>query len=116
MLETLQKIAVRLRPLMPLSVILGVIGAALFAWSAAVADGEGYLIPGLLVALWGAWLFALITGFREVPPSAHQHQPLTVRFRTRLARAGYGAMAGIILASGVAALFLSYRLLALWLD
>ena len=114
MIEALQKIAVRLRPLMPVAVLLGVAGCALFTWSAVTVKNDGYLAPGLLAALWGAWLFTLISGFSAVPPPARQQQPLRKRLRIQLARAGYTLMAWIILASGLVALFMTFRLLALW--
>lgn len=114
MLETLQKITLRLRLLLPLAVVLGCAGAAVFVWSVATADGDGYLAPGLLAAMWGAWLFTLVTGFRSVPPPAGDQQPFRTRFRSRMIRAGYTLMAWILLGAGLAALFLTWRLLVLW--
>ena len=113
MLEKLQKVSGLLRPLTPLAVLLGLAGLGLFAWSAVTSDGDGYLIPGLLAALWGAWLFTLITGFRSVPPPAGGQERFAARFRTRLARAGYGLLAWIVVGAGLAALFMTYRLLTL---
>lgn len=115
MLERLEKITRGLRPLMPFSAVLGVAGAGLFAWSAAVAEADDYLIPGLLAALWGAWLFTLVTGFRDVPPPASGQQSLRARSRVRLARIGFGVLAWILLAAGLAALFMTWRLLVVWL-
>jgi hypothetical protein len=112
--EALQKLASHLRPLMPLSVAVGVAGCALFTWSAVTQQGDGYLAPGLLAAVWGAWLFTLISGFNDTPPQARRQQSWRTRLEVRLARTGYTVMAWIILVSGLVALFMTYRLLALW--
>lgn len=116
MLELLQAIAVRLRALTPLAVALGAAGFALFAGSAVGIAPASYLTPGLLAAIWGVWLFALITGFRGVTPAAAPDLSWARRQRARLARAGYALMAWVVVGTGLAALFLSYRLGVLWLD
>lgn len=118
MLERLQRIAVRIRPLLPLSVVLGLAGVAVFLWSAATGgagEEDGFLIPGLLATLWGAILFVLITGFRNVPPPAGPQHSFGIRLRIRLARASYHLMAWFIVGASLAALIMSYRLLMLWL-
>ena len=118
MLEILQKIAGPLRPLLPLTVVLGLAGVALFLWSAATGgsgESDSYLIPGVLATLWGALLFVLITGFRNVPPRAGPEHAFGMRLRIRFARAGYQFMAWFIIAAGLASLFITFRLLMLWL-
>lgn len=116
MLELLQAIAFRLRVLTPVAVVLGLAGIGVFAGSAIGVAPEAYLTPGLLAAIWGVWLFALTTGFRVALPVVRPDQPWGVRFRARLARAGYVLMAWVILGTGVAATLLSVRLIMLWLD
>jgi len=116
MLELLQVIAVRLRVLVPLAVVLGAAGFVLFVGSAVGFAPASYLTPGLLATIWGVWLFALITGFRGAPPAAAPEQSWARRQRARLARAGYILMAWVVVGTGLAALFLSYRLGVLWLD
>lgn len=116
MLELLQAIAYRLRALTPVAVVLGVAGFGLFAGAALGAAPEAWLTPGLLVAIWGVWFFALTTGFRSTLPVVRREQPWGTRFRARLARAGYVLMAWVVLGTGVAAILLSVRLLLLWLD
>lgn len=116
MLELLQAIAVRLRVLTPLAVVLGAAGFALFVASVIDLAPESYLTPGLLLTIWGVWLFALITGFRGAPPAVTADLSWARRQRVRLARAGYVLMAWVVVGTGLAALFLSYRLGVLWLD
>lgn len=116
MLEILQAVAARLRVLTPLAVLLGVAGLGLFIGSAVGIAPASYLTPGLLATIWGVWLFALITGFRGALPAAAPEQSWARRQRLRLARAGYVLMAWVVVGTGLAALFLSYRLGVLWLD
>lgn len=118
MLEKLQKTAHWLRPVLPVSVLLGIAGVALFLWSAAAGGGrqdDGALILGLIATLWGALLFALITGFRQVPPPVSDRQPMLSRVRTRLARGAYVLMAWAMLGATAVSLLMTYRLLMLWL-
>lgn len=116
MLEFLQAIALRLRMLVPLAVVLGAAGFVLFAAAAVGLAPATYLTPGLLAAIWGVWLFALLTGFRGAPPASAPEQSWARRQRARLARAGNILMAWVVVGTGLAALFLSYRLGVLWLD
>jgi hypothetical protein len=113
MVELLQAIAVRLRPLVPLSLAVTLAGLGLFAASALMVDGDAWLVAGLLAALWGGWLFALLTGFRVIPPAADVRQSLGSRLRLRLARAGYVALAWALLAAALVAGFVTFRLVTL---
>lgn len=117
MLERLQRIAIRLRPLLPLAVAVGVGGLAVFLWSSTrnvPAERDTYLIPGLLATLWGALLFTFITGLRQVPALPAPQDSLWRRLRARLARGVQHVIAWLILGAAAAALFMSFRLLALW--
>jgi hypothetical protein len=118
MLERLQIAARWLRPVLPLAVVVGLAGVVLFLWSAAAGGGgqeDGRLILGLLATLWGALLFTLITGFRQVPAQADPQQRLAQRLKTRLARACYVVMAWLMLGAAAISVLMTYRLLALWL-
>jgi hypothetical protein len=119
MLERLQITARWARPALPVSVVVSLAGVTLFLWSATAGGGgqeDGWLILGLLATLWGALLFTLITGFREVPGPAESRQRLVQRLKIRLARAGYVVMAWLMLGASAISLLMTYRLLALWLD
>lgn len=116
MLERLQSVANWLRPLLPVAVLLGTAGALLFLW-AAVAGGtqdDGLLIFGLIATLWGALLFALITGFRHIPPTVDPALPWFRRMRAHLARGAYVLMAWAMLAAAAMAVMMTGRLLTLW--
>jgi hypothetical protein len=114
-LERLQRTARLLRPVLPLAVLLGVAGAIVFLWAAAGGDrGDGALILGLVATLWGALLFALITGFRQVPPPTDPRLPLGARLRSRVARGAYAIMAWAMLGAAVISVIMTYRLMMLW--
>jgi hypothetical protein len=118
MLEKLQRAAHWLRPVLPVAVAVGVAGVILFLWAAAGGGGgqdDGALILGLIATLWGALLFALITGFRQIPPPASDRQRLMLRLRTGLARGAYVIMAWAMLGAAAISLLMTYRLLMLWL-
>lgn len=104
--------------MLPVAVAAGLAGVALFFWSAVARDGgqdDGPLILGLIVALWGALLFALITGFHHVPAPVDPQQRLVQRLKTRLTRGCYVVMGWLMLCAGAISALMTYRLLALWL-
>lgn len=118
MLERLQTIARLLRPALPLAVLLGVGGAVTFLWAVTrtgPTPGDDLLIPGALATLWGAVLFAFITGFRSVTAPPEPAQSRWVRLRARLARGIQTLIAWILLAATAVALFVSVRLVGIWL-
>jgi cbb3-type cytochrome oxidase maturation protein len=117
MLERLQKAAEWLRPLLPVAVVLGIAGVIVFLWAAAAGGGQddGALILGLVATLWGALLFALITGFRQIPPPASNQQSLVLRIKAQLTRGAYVVMAWAMAGAAALSLLMTYRLLMLWL-
>jgi len=119
MLERLQKLAGWLRPLLPVAVLVGIAGAALFLWAAAGggatgANDDGLLILGLIATLWGALLYALITGFRHVPHDVDPNLPWFRRMRAHLVRGAYVVMAWAMLAAAAMAVMMTSRLVTLW--
>jgi hypothetical protein len=121
-LERFEQVAGRLAGLLPVAVLVGVAGAGLFLWAAATgtrsgdgASDDGLLILGLIAALWGALLFALITGFREVPAQVDTALPWFRRMRARLRRAAYLLMAWVMLGAAGVAVMMTYRLAMLWM-
>jgi hypothetical protein len=118
MLERLQSLARMLRPALPLAVLMGVGGTAVFLWAATrtgPTPDDALLIPGALATLWGAVLFAFITGFRSVTAPPEPAQSLWARARARLSRGFHTLIAWALLAATGVALFVSFRLLGVWL-
>lgn len=113
MLELLHAIAYRMAALRPLALLALVAGLAGFVAAVVTGATDRALAAALLVAIWGGWWFTLLAAFRRAPPVPARHTNLRGRFRTRLSRAGYLTIAWLLLASGVAAAFLSVRLLTL---
>lgn len=113
MLERLHAVAERLGPLRPVALAALLAGLAGFVWAAWSAAADRYLIAALLTAVWGGWWFTLLAAFGRAPPDSRRAGSLRARLRRRLARAGYLTMAWLLLASGLAAAFLSVRLLTL---
>jgi hypothetical protein len=121
-LERLQQIARWLCPLLPVAVLIVIGGMALFLWAAAggvpvtAADDDGPLILGLIASLWGALLFALITGFRDVPPPIDPALSWFRRLKAHLTRGAYLLMAWAMPAAAIMAVMVTYRLVVLWVD
>jgi hypothetical protein len=121
MLKRFQQVASRLGRLLPVAVLVGIAGAILFLWAAmgtSTEDGardDGFLILGLIATLWGALLFALITGFREVPAPVDTTLPWFRRTRARLRRGVYLLMAWVMLGAAGIAVMMTYRLAMLWM-
>jgi hypothetical protein len=119
MLERLQRAAGWLRPALPVAVLGGLAGVALFLWSAVAGGGgqhDGWMILGLIAALWGALLFALITAFRQLPAPADPQQGFVQRLKARVGRALYVAVAWLMLTAAAVSLLMTYRLLSLWIS
>jgi len=118
MLERLQHVARILHPLLPLAILLGVSGAAVFLWAATrtgPTQDDSLLIPGALAAVWGGMLLAFITGFRRVPAKPDPAQSLWVRGRAGFTRGLHTLLAWLMLGAAGGALLVSLRLLVLWL-
>lgn len=120
MIDTLQKLAVRIRPLRYVAVVLGLACLAalafiVFAMPAASA-GNRYLLPAIVGFVWCLSAYGFIDGFQSVPERARRADGFFARVRRTVFRAWFWLLAVVFAASTLAALFLTFKLGGVWLD
>lgn len=118
MLDYLHKLARIMRPGYYLFIGLGVFGALtaiLVTLRSSGPRGDQWLIPSLLLMVWGTWAYVFVRSFQTVPERAPPALPWRHRLLRRLQRTGYGLLGLGFIAASTAALLLSLRLLGVWL-
>lgn len=120
MIDSLHRIAVRIRPLRYVAVVLGavclaVLGMIIFV-SPATGDGNRFLMPAIVGFIWCLSAYGFIDTFQSVPGRSDASQGIIARLKRRLARAWFWFLAILFAVSTLAALFLTIRLGSVWLD
>lgn len=116
-IDRLQKLALRIRPLQPVAIGIGVLCLAVVAGIILTdysQQNDRYLLPAIAGALWSlsAWVF--INTFQSVPGRAGSAQGIRARFKRKSLRAWYWLLALVFLATTVVAVFLTLRLSRIW--
>jgi len=118
MLDKLQRIAQALRALLLPSVVVGLISltsmVAIILTSRSRA-GDTYLIPSAVGTLWAVTIYAFLTTFRSVPDRARSSWGLLGRLKRHIARGLYRIMGVLFLATMTVAVFVTYRMISVWL-
>ncbi len=119
MIDTLRRIAVRIRPLRYAAVVLGLVclaGLVMILFAApASGGGDRLLVPAIVGFIWCLSAYGFIDTFQSVPEKADRAQGVFVRIRRGFARAWFWFLAILFGASTLAALFLTFRLGSVWL-
>ena len=115
MLESLQKIAVALRPLYIPALVGVVVFAVLFLmniFELEPAADTALLIPILVGLLWSLFWYSFIGSFQEIPGKPQAGQRFFTRIKIRCIRAWYWLLALLTLATSVGVIVVSIRLLS----
>lgn len=120
MIDSLHRIAVRIRPLRHVAVVLGVaclagLGIILFG-SPASGGGNRFLMPAIVGLIWCLSAYGFIDTFQSVPARMDRDQGIIARLTRGLYRAWFWFLAALFAVSTLAALFLTIRLGSVWLD
>ncbi|HSH43974.1 MAG TPA: hypothetical protein VK973_17760 [Arenicellales bacterium] len=119
MIDALQRIAVRFRPLRQVAVILGlgclVALAVVLLSPPAAGGGDRYLVPALIGFIWSLSAYGFIDTFQSVPARLDMPRGMLARMRRAAARGWYWFLAILFAASTLAALLLTFKLGAYWL-
>jgi hypothetical protein len=117
-LNTIQRTAVTLqwmkRPLLVLALGFLVVVVYIVLTSRTHA-GDHYLVPSIIGLLWSLSAYAFIINFCAIQPPAEKDASFLFRLKRRLHRIWYGFLAFIFVNATLAVLFVSYRLLSIWL-
>lgn len=120
MIDSLHRIAVRIRPLRHVAVVLGAVclaslGMIIFA-SPASGGGNRFLMPAIVGFIWCLSAYGFIDTFQSVPARMDRNQGIIARLARSLYRAWFWFLAALFAVSTLAALFLTMRLGSVWLD
>lgn len=113
MLLRLHRLALRLRPFLPLCYVLGFGGAVLALWLILRDDTSPALLNlALGVTIWSLMLFAFIRLFQAIPPPVLPGDSFFVRLRARCKLALYHLLAIGIAIVGIVLAGMSLKLLS----
>jgi hypothetical protein len=118
MIDSFRNIAKTIEPLKPLAVAVGLlclIVAIVTVLTSETPEGDRYLIPAVVGLLWSLSSYVFIGYFASVPEKTRASQGLLQRMKGRLHRGWYWFVALAFTATTLAAAFMSYRLVSIWL-
>lgn len=119
MIDTLQRIAVTIRPLRHVAVVLGLVclaGLVMIIFAApAAGDSNRFLVPAIVGFIWCLSAWGFIDTFQSVPEKMDRRQGFLARIGRGVSRAWFWFLAILFGASTLAALFLTIRLGSVWL-
>jgi hypothetical protein len=118
MIDKLQSIAGRLQFLRLPAVALGLVSLAAMIFtivSSKSHEEDYYLIPSIVGLLWSMASYSFLVNFSSVPEKGDSSWKLFARLKRRAVRAGYWLLAALFLLTTLSALFISYRMITIWL-
>lgn len=118
LIDTLQKIAVRIQPIrLPLAFLSVFFFAGLLyiILTSTTHSGDLFLLPAIIGLLWSLSGYAFILNFRSVPPWDSATGGFFKRLKLRLFRLWYWVLASLFLGTTLALIVISIRLLRLWM-
>lgn len=119
MIDTLQRIAVRIRPLRYVALVLGaaclVALAVIIFGTAAAGGGNRFLVPAIVGFIWCLSAYGFIDTFQSVPERMDRAHGWFSRIKRSMFRAWFWVLAVLFGGSTLAALFLTFKLGSYWL-
>ena len=117
MIDMLKKIADAVQFLRLPSVVLGLICFIVITTILIGSESheeEFLAIPSAVGLLWAIFTYSFLVYFRAVPEKAHRSWKFVKRLKRRMVRAGYWIMGVVFVATTIGAIFVSYRMIAIW--
>ncbi|MEJ2693326.1 MAG: hypothetical protein P8166_09785 [Candidatus Thiodiazotropha sp.] len=118
MIDKLQSIAGRLQFLRLPAVALGLVSLAAMIFtivSSKSHEEDYYLIPSIVGLLWSMASYSFLVNFSSVPEKGDSSWKLFARLKRRAVRTGYWLLAALFILTTLSALFISYRMITIWL-
>ena len=78
-------------------------------------EEDFFLIPSAVGILWSIAAYSFLISFHTVPHKAEKSWKFFKRLKRNIARGGYWLMGIVFLGTTIGALFVSYRMIAIWL-
>ena len=117
MIDMLKKIADAVQFLRLPSVVLGLICFIVISTilvGSEPHEEEFLAIPSAVGLLWAIFTYSFLVYFRAVPEKAHRSWKFVKRLKRRMVRTGYWIMGVVFVAITIGAIFVSYRMIAIW--
>lgn len=118
MIDTFKKIADTLQFLRLPSMILGFVSLVAITTiiiSSKSHEEEFFLIPSFVGILWSITTYSFLVYFRDVPEKGGRSWKFSKRLKRAIARAGYWLMGAVFIGTTIGAIFISYRMITIWL-
>ena len=118
MIDMLKKIADAVQFLRLPSVVLGLIcliAITTILIGSKSQEEEFFAIPSAVGLLWSITTYSFLVYFYAVPEKADQSWKFVKRLKRRIVRAGFWIMGVVFVATTIGAIFVSYRMIAIWL-
>lgn len=118
LIDVLQRYSSALAFLKPVVLAL-IVGSVLFAaYTVVVLAEQGndhFLMPSIVTFIWCVTLYAMLIGFPNVPVAPSKEMSVFKRFNVRVKRFGYHLLGFTFFAVSLAALYVGYILLKIWI-
>ncbi len=118
MIDKLQGIAKVIQILRLPSIAVGLISLALMVVIMFISEShesDRFLIPSIVGLLWAISTYSFIVTFRSVPEKANKPLKFFSKLKSYIIRGWYWFMGVVFLAATVAVIFLTYRMVSIWL-
>ena len=118
MIDKLQRVAGRLQFLRLPAMVLGLVSLAAMITiivSSKSHEDDYYLMPSVVGLLWSMASYSFLVNFCSVPEKSDSSWKLVARLKRSAVRAGYWLLTVLFFLTTLGALFVSYRLIAIWL-
>ena len=118
MIDRLSRIAESLRVVRTPSLIVALACFATIVFLLLVADSpelDRFLMPTFIGLLWAIGLYSFVEAFRGVPETGDSAQGILHRLGRSIRRGGYWVLSMLFVGATLLALYLTVRLLSIWL-
>jgi hypothetical protein len=118
MIDKLQRIAQAIQILRLPSIAVGLIGLASLVMIMFISkshEGDRFLIPSIVGLFWAISAYSFIVTFRSVPEKANKSLKFFSKLKRIINRGWYWFIGVVFLCTTVAAMFVTYRMVSIWL-
>jgi len=117
MIDKLKKIADTVQFLRLPSVALGLmslIAITTIIFGSNSKEGDFFAIPSVVGLVWSMTTYSFLVCFRTVPEKSDQSWSFIKRMKRRILRVGYWIMGVLFIVSTIGAIFVSFRMINIW--
>ncbi|MFT4671118.1 MAG: hypothetical protein ACI945_000451 [Pseudohongiellaceae bacterium] len=113
-LQTIAKLFSRLKWLLIMVALAGLIGFGLSLFESQVLEGYQLMMPSLVALFWATAGLCFAVLFDNIPPLANPDAGYRQRWSTALRRGGYWLLGSLMILLSLSLVVLSYQLIRTW--